>query len=126
MNMESRGRKGFLSSLKNCFSGLNYTIVHEKNFNIILILGIIVLLSSFIFEISKMEFLVILLLINFVIIMELINTALERVVDLYTTKYNELAKAVKDIAAASVLVMSLFSAIIGLIIFIPRIMEWLR
>ena len=49
--------------------------------------------------------------------MELLNTALEKVVDLYTTKYNEIAKVVKDVASASVFLMSLFSAVIGFLIY---------
>ena len=51
------------------------------------------------------------------------NTSIEKTVDLYTKEYNKTAKIVKDVAAAAVLVMSMFSAVIGMLIFIPKIME---
>jgi undecaprenol kinase len=53
----------------------------------------------------------------------MVNTAIERCVDLITKDYKELAKLAKDIAAGSVLIMSLFSIIIGIIIFLPKILE---
>ena len=81
---------------------------------------------SYFLQITRIEWIIVLLLINFVLIMELLNTALEKVVDLYTTKYNEIAKVVKDVASASVFLMSLFSAVIGFLIFMPYIIELLE
>lgn len=121
--MEFKEKRSFKNSLKHCLEGINYVIKHEKNFSREIFLGIVALVLSFVLKISTFEFIVVLLLINFVLIMELINTALERVVDLYTKEYNELAKAVKDISAGSVLVMSFFSLLIGAIIYIPKIIN---
>ena len=56
-----------------------------------------------------------------VLALELVNTAIERTVDLVTKDYHDLAKAAKDVAAGAVLIMSMFSVIIGLIIFIPKL-----
>lgn len=124
MNMESKGKKRtFLDSVKNCLDGISYTISHENNFKREIILGILAVILSFILKISIIEWVIVILLINFVLVCELINTALEKTVDLYTKEYNETAKIVKDVAGASVLVMCVFSALIGAIIFIPKILE---
>lgn len=124
MNMESKGKKRtFLDSVKNCLDGISYTIAHENNFKREMIMGILVVILSVILKISILEWVIVILLINFVLVCELINTALEKTVDLYTTKYNETAKIVKDVAGASVFVMCIFSAIIGMIIFLPKIIN---
>ena len=124
MNMESKGKKRtFLDSVKNCLDGISYTISHENNFKREIILGILAVILSFVLKISIIEWVIVILLINFVLVCELINTALEKTVDLYTKEYNETAKIVKDVAGASVLVMCIFSALIGAIIFIPKILE---
>ena len=122
MNMGSKDKKRtFLDSVMNCLEGISYTITHENNFKREVIIGILVVILSLILKISILEWVIVILLINFVLVCELINTALEKTVDLYTTKYNETAKIVKDVAGASVFVMCIFSAIIGMIIFVPKI-----
>ena len=118
-----KGKRTFIDSVKNCLDGINYVLANEKNFVREIILGIIAILMSYFLQITRMEWIIVILLINFVLIMELLNTALEKVVDLYTTKYNEIAKVVKDVASASVFLMSLFSAVIGFLIFMPYIIE---
>ena len=125
MNMESKCKKKrtFFDSVKNCLDGISYTISHENNFKREIILGILAVILSFILKISIIEWVIVILLINFVLVCELINTALEKTVDLYTKEYNETAKVIKDVAGASVLVMCMFSALIGAIIFIPKILE---
>lgn len=124
--MELKGKRTFKDSFKNCIDGINFVLAHEKNFVREIVIGMIALSLAYLLEVSTYEFIIILLLINFVLIMELINTALEKVVDLYTTKYNSLAKIIKDVSASSVLIMSIFSAIIGAIIFLPKILNIFR
>ena len=133
MNMESKDKKiyrknkrTFLDSVKNCLDGVNYTILHENNFKREIFLGIIAVILSVVLKINILEWVIVLLLINFVLVCELINTALEKTVDLYTREYNETAKVVKDVAGASVLIMCTFSAIIGAIIFIPKIIALIK
>ena len=121
-----KGKRTFVDSVKNCLDGINYVLANEKNFVREIILGICAILMSYFLQITRIEWIIVLLLINFVLIMELLNTALEKVVDLYTTKYNEIAKVVKDVASASVFLMSLFSAVIGFLIFMPYIIELLE
>lgn len=128
MNMESKGKKKrtFLDSVKNCLEGINYTLSHENNFKREMILGILVVIASVILKISIIEWVIVILLINFVLVCELINTALEKTVDLYTKEYNETAKIVKDVAGASVFVMSIFSAVIGIVIFLPKVIDFIN
>ncbi len=133
MNTESKDKRiykkkkrTFIDSVKNCLDGINYTITHENNFKREMILGIIAVILSAVLKISILEWVIVLLLINFVLVCELINTALEKAVDLYTKEFNETAKIVKDVAGATVLVMCIFSAIIGAIIFIPKILVLIK
>lgn len=125
--MESKNnRRTFLDSVKNCLEGIIYTFNHENNFKREIILGILVIIAGFFFHISAFEWCLVLLLINFVLVCELINTALEKTVDLYTKEYNAIGKVIKDAAGGAVLTMCIFSAIIGIIIFLPKIIELIK
>ena len=74
---------------------------------------------------DKIEFIIIIIVIGLVLVSEIINTAIERLVDLVSPKYNKLAGEVKDIAASSVLLMCIFSLVVGVIIFVPKIINLL-
>lgn len=127
MNMESKGKKRtFLDSVKNCLDGISYTFGHENNFKREIFIGILVVIASIVLKISLIEWIIVILMICFVLVFELINTALEKTVDLYTTKYNETAKVIKDVAGASVFVMCMFSAVVGVIIFLPKIINLIK
>jgi hypothetical protein len=85
---------------------------------------VLVVLAGFFFEISKIEWCICLLLCGLIMALELVNTSVEAVVDLVTEERKPLAKIAKDTAAGAVLIAALFSAVIGCIIFVPKIMEW--
>lgn len=125
MNMEYKD-KTFLKGVKYCLEGITYTFKNERNFRIEIFLGILAVIASIVLKISLIEWVIVVSLINFVLVLELLNTAFESVVDLYTKEYNETAKAVKDVAAAAVFVMSMFSAVIGMLIFVPKVLEVLK
>ena len=116
----------WIDSVKDCIRGISYTFKTENNFKREILLGIIVIICGFFLKLSLIEWVIIILLINTVLVGELINTALERTVDLYTKEYNEIARAIKDAASGSVLVICTSSAIIGLLIFIPKIINILE
>ena len=82
---------------------------------------ILVIICGFIFHLSITEWLICILLFALVISLELVNTAIEAVVDLCSPDYHELAKYAKDVAAGSVLISAIASVVIGLIIFIPKL-----
>lgn len=79
-----------------------------------------------IFKISQFEWIICLILFAAVISSELINTAFENIVDIAMPYKNEKAKLAKDIAASAVLVWAVVAAIIGIIIFLPKIMLYLK
>ena len=123
MTLKSKDKRKFSGSIKNCLEGINFVITNESNFKKEIVIGIIALLLSYILKISRIEFIIILIMIALVLTSEIINTSIEKVVDLYTKDYNNLAKIAKDVSAGSVLVMSLFSLLVGVIIFLPKIIN---
>lgn len=125
MSLKSKDKRTFKGSVKNCLDGISYVTKNEKNFKREIALGIIALILSYILKIDKIEFIIVLTMICLVLTAEIINTAIERAVDLVTKEYHELARIAKDVSAGSVLVTSIFALIIGIIIFIPKIITLL-
>lgn len=123
--LKLQGKTSFGESVGYALNGINYTASRERNFKIELFAMIIVLIAGIIFRVSRIEMLILLLTCASVLVLEMVNTAVERCVDLVTKEYHELAKNAKDIAAGAVFVMSMFSVCIGIIIFLPKILEML-
>ena len=96
------------------------TAMSEQNFRFHVLSAIIVIIAGFLTGLSVTEWIIIVLVIALVIGAEMFNTAIERVVDLVSPDYHELAKQAKDIAASSVFVFAVCSVIIGLLIFLPK------
>ena len=107
----------FLKSFIYAIHGIWSAIADQRNLKFQLGVAIIVVGAGFYLGIASMEWCVILLCIALVIGLELVNTALENLVDLVTMERNPLAGKIKDIAAGAVLIVSIISLIIGLIIF---------
>ena len=116
--------KRLFNSFDYAFQGIVKAYKGEQNLKIHTIVAILVIIAGFIFKISYLEWLVCLLLIGLVIMAEFFNTAIEYVVDLASPKIHPLAKAAKDTASAGVLMMAIISAIVGLIIFVPKIIVY--
>ena len=112
--------KNFVNSFKYAFEGIITGIKTQRNMKIHIIMMGLVIIAGIIFKISKMEWIVCLILFGLVISLELINTAIETIVDMITKEKNPMAKIAKDVSAGSVLVSAIISAIIGLMIFIPK------
>ena len=109
------------NSFKYAFSGIKQAYFGEQNLRIHIFMAILVIICGFLFHISYLEWLSCLILIALVLMAEMFNTAIEYVVDLASPEIHPLAKAAKDVASAGVLMMAIISAIIGLIIFLPKI-----
>lgn len=105
--------------IREAIWGVLYTLKTQTNFKIQIILSILVLNLGIFFQITKIEWLILILITALVLVAELINTALESTVDLTVSDLNPIAKIVKDTAAGAVLVASLFAIVIGLVIFYP-------
>lgn len=93
----------------------------EQNLLIHITTSILVIVFGIIFKISYTEWLLVSLMIMIVIVSELINSAIELTVDLYTSKFNSLAMVAKDTAAAAVVVSAFTAAVTGIYIFLPKI-----
>lgn len=115
--------KKLINSFKYAFSGIISVFKTERNMKIHVSVMILVILCGIIFKLETWEWIVCICLFALVIGGELFNTAIEIVVDLAMPKINDKAKKSKDIAAGGVLVFAIGSAIIGLIIFIPKIIN---
>ncbi|MFJ7919597.1 diacylglycerol kinase family protein [Lysinibacillus fusiformis] len=109
----------YLRSFGYAFEGI-ITASKEQNFKSHIVSAVIVILAGYFTGLSRTEWYIVLLLIALMFALEMINTAIERVVDLASPNLHPLAKQAKDIAAGAVLVFALFSAIIGLLIFLPK------
>lgn len=112
-------------SFHYAFQGVRYVLRTQPNMKIHFIMAAIAVTMGFLFRISEAEWLALVLVIGFVIILEFINTAIETLVDLYTEDFSFLAGVSKDVGAATVLVMAFISVIVGLIIFLPKIVDLL-
>lgn len=115
--------KKFLRSFKYALEGIFTGLKEEQNMKIHIAIMILVIIFGILLKISKIEWIICIALFGLVISMELINTAIENVVDLITKEKNEQAKIAKDVAAGAVLVSAIASAIIGLIIFVPKVIS---
>ena len=118
--------KNFLEALINSIKGIGFTIKTELNIKIQLVFMCLVIIAGFVFKISLMEWGLLVLTIFVVLFAEMTNTAVENTVDLVTEEYNEKAKVAKDVASGAVLLTAIMSVVIGLIIFIPKILLMIR
>ena len=117
------GFKRIISSVKNSWNGLKVAYKNEQSMYIHLVCTIILLLFSFYLKISMIQWLIIIAIIGLTLVIELLNTAIESTVDLVTKDFHPLAKIAKDTASAAEFVLSVTSAVISLMIFIPKIIE---
>lgn len=121
MNKMTEERKKIINSFKYAFEGIKSSLRTERNIKIHFSMMVLVIVAGILLDISTYEWMICIILFGMVIGGELVNTAIEEVTDLVTTEINPKAKLAKDIAAGAVLIMAITSAIIGLIIFIPKI-----
>lgn len=111
-------------SFKYAWAGLSYAFQTQRNFRIHLVVGTIAIILSLYLHLSRVEVAIIGLTIGVVLMMELLNTALESVVDLTVRQtYHELAKIAKDCAAGAVLISALASLLVACSLLIPPLVE---
>ena len=120
---EEHSVKALIKSFQHAFCGILTSFVIGRNIKVHYIAALAAILGGLYFGISKVEFLIILLVSTQVICLEMVNTAIERTVDLVTSEYHLYAKIAKDIAAGAVLVAAIFAIVIGGIIFLPYIFK---
>ena len=121
MMQKDKGVKRIVNSFKYSFNGLIDTYKTEQSVWIYIPVALSVILAGILLKISTYEWIAIVLVLGIILSLELINTALESTVDLVTEKYAELARKAKDTVSAAVLIFAVTSVIVGLIIFLPKI-----
>lgn len=120
-NNNNQYPRDIISSFRYSMWGLAYVIKTQKHMKFHFLAGILILLFSWFLHLSKIEFLILTFAIFFVLVTEMVNTAIEITVDIKTQRKNPLARISKDVAAGCVLLASLNAVIVGLVILGPKI-----
>lgn len=118
--------KKIANSFKYAGQGLYSSFKTERNMKIHVTIMILVIIAAILLKINKHEWIICIACFAIVISGELFNTTIETIVDMVMPYKNEKAKLAKDISASAVLVLAIGTAIIGLIIFIPKILQYLQ
>ena len=116
-------KKNIINSFKYAIQGIGSAIKTERNLKVHIVMVILVTIAGIVLKISLTELIICIILFGSVIVGEIMNTAIERLVDMVVKEKNENAKFVKDVSAGAVLVLAITSAIVGLIIFVPAILR---
>jgi diacylglycerol kinase len=111
--------KKFLKSFKYTLRGLQHALLHEQNFRIELFCVFVTIGCAFIFNISKIEWFVVVINIAAVLTAELFNTAIENLCNMIHKTTHPIIKIVKDVSAAAVVITALCAFVCGCIIFAP-------
>jgi diacylglycerol kinase (ATP) len=110
-----------LQSLNWAFEGVIHVLRTQRNMRIHFAVATAVLILAFSYGVTKLELMALLVAISFVLIAEMVNTAIEATIDLATTSFDPLAKAAKDIAAGAVLIAAVNAILIGYLVFADRL-----
>lgn len=118
----SARRQSIAASFGHAYEGILTGVLEERNMKIHCVMAGLVVFFGLLLHITAAEWCVCFVLFGLIMGLELVNTAIEAVVDLVTKEYHPLAKRAKDTAAGAVLIASVMAAVTGLIIFIPRLL----
>lgn len=110
-----------LRSFKYAFNGIRLLITKEHNAWIHCFVAVCVVIAGILLGISKMEWIAVVIVIGAVLAAEAVNSAMEAIADFVSPEYSEAIKRAKDLAAGAVLLMAIAAAIIGGIIFFPKL-----
>jgi len=112
---------GILRSFKNSIRGFRVLLKNEYNLYIQIVVAMMVTVLGFIMKISLLEWALQTTIIGLVIFSELVNTAIEKIMDMVQPEYDERVRDIKDLASASVLFMVAVSVFVGCFIYLPKI-----
>ena len=125
-NLKKLSFKRVLRSFKFSFDGLKYAYLHEQSLALHVIVMIIVVSCGFGFHITPIQWVITLVMGAMILVVELLNTSIEAVVDLVTGEYHPLAKIAKDCASAACFVADIIAFGMWLAVFIPKILALFR
>ena len=124
--MKKTGKHPLYKSFGYAFEGIFAGIRGERNMKIHCFAAVCVVVAGVLFHISVTEWCICLVLFGLILSLELVNTAIEAVVDLVTEDKKPLAKLAKDTAAGAVLIAAVMAAMAGLLIFVPKLISFLK
>ncbi len=119
--MIAKACEKFFSSLKHALRGFRYMVTRERNFRIELIAGGLVFALAFIVDVEKWELVSIVFVIFGILLLEAINTLVERLINIFNPRVHPYARMLKDLTASIVLIGSIGAFLIGLFIFWPYV-----
>jgi len=114
----------FWRSFGQAYRGILYSWKTQRHFRFHIVAGVIVLLAAWLLRLTRWEWAILLLTIGSVIAAEVMNTAVEIVVDLVQPNFHPLAGMAKDVAAGAVLVTAIQAVLVGIVIFGPPLGRW--
>lgn len=120
---EKLGNRNFLDAWKNAINGIIYATTTQSNVKKQLVIAVVVMIISLFFKLSKAEFLILIFAVVLIIFAEMINTAIETVVDLYVDVYHPKAKVAKDVGAGAVVIAAVNAVIVGYFLFFDKISD---
>ncbi len=124
MKPEKHSARRFISSFRHAWNGFRWFLSTEQNGRIHLIITALVIALGVYTQLTLMEWSLVILCIGLVISGELFNTALEKVCDFVSPEYHATIGKIKDMAAAAVLILSISAGLIGLAIFLPKLISF--
>jgi diacylglycerol kinase (ATP) len=116
-----REATSLVASFNNAFEGVIHVVRTQRNMRLHFLAAPLVLVLGIVLGASRFEILALILSVSFVLIAEMINTALEKAIDLATSSFDPVARAAKDIAAGAVLVAAVTAVFVGYLVFGPRL-----
>ncbi len=119
--MSARRTPAVLQSFNWAFEGVIHVLRTQRNMRIHFAVATAVLILAFSYGVTRLELMALLVAISFVLIAEMVNTAIEATIDLATTSFDPLAKMAKDIAAGAVLIASVNAVVVGYLVFADRL-----
>ncbi|OEG20924.1 UDP kinase [Enterococcus plantarum] len=129
MPMDSKDKrtqknKHFIASLEFALQGIKTVFKEERNMRTHTVMGIVAIVIGIVFRLTTPEWLWLLLAIFLVLVMEIINTVFENVVDMVTDfHFHPIGKKIKDMAAGAVLLTTGFAVVVGILLFVPKIWQ---
>jgi diacylglycerol kinase (ATP) len=111
----------FTDSFNNAIEGIIYTVRTQRNMKIHMFVAVIVLFFSLFFDFSKLEIVILLLTITLVIVLEMINTAIEATIDVLANYYHPLAKIAKNVSAGAVLISAANAIVVAYLLFFDKL-----
>ncbi|MBU3851401.1 MAG: diacylglycerol kinase family protein [Candidatus Paralactobacillus gallistercoris] len=119
--------KRFLQSLHHALDGIRVAFCEESNLRRDAVFTLIVVIAGIIFQVTRFDWVMLILAISLVVISEMWNTVIENIMDFVTKRhYFPHAKKIKDMSAGTVLLAAFFAVVVGLYVFVPRLVALIR